>query len=453
MMKVEPTTFEIRKLLDLAREGMIVVNPEYQRGSVWKQPQQKRLIDSILRGYPIPFFYLHHIKRAVDEFQSQVLEVIDGQQRIKAIRTFYEGGFKLYDPKSEAAQAKFPAFIVDEPCPWAGCSFDELPGDIKARFLGTELPIAQISSDNIHAPRDLFIRLQAGLPLNAQEKRDAWPGNFTEFVLKTAGKPDIDRYPGHAFFTNVMGAKKSSRGKYRQFCAQIAMLFFTRRSTGRLTDIKSADIDDFYYEHLDFDDKSVNAQRLIEIFHRLAVFFGDKKRPAMKAHEAMHLVLLIDTLMDDYAQSWERQVCLAFDEFRSRLAHDTKGRRDPDPGEYWTRYGSWTRTNADSALNIALRHQFFCEKMFELMEPLQLKDRKRAFGPLEREIIYHRDRKTCARCQGEVLWDDAEIHHVEEHHKGGRTTLANGVLVHARCHPKGQEAAEFAKSYRKAADA
>ncbi|HEY5748183.1 MAG TPA: hypothetical protein VIU12_19060, partial [Chryseolinea sp.] len=37
--------------------------------------------------------------------------------------------------------------------------------------------------------RDLFIRLQAGTPLTAQEKRDAWPGDFTNFVIQHAGKP------------------------------------------------------------------------------------------------------------------------------------------------------------------------------------------------------------------------------------------------------------------------
>src|SRR5438128_1224355 len=70
----------------------------------------------------------------------------------------------------------------------------------------------------------------------------------------------------------------------------------------------------------------------------------------------------------------------------------------------------------------------------ELLRP-QLKDRQRLLGSLEQEIIYYRDRR-CAVCSCEVLWEDAEIHHVHPHFRGGRTILENGVLVHRDCHPK-----------------
>src|SRR5436305_2056144 len=82
-----------------------------------------------------------------------------------------------------------------------------------------------ITTSNEHEARDLFIRLQAGLPLNAQETRDAWPGHFTDFVLRVGGKPQIARYPGHPFFTKILGMRPATdRGKTRQLAAQIAML-------------------------------------------------------------------------------------------------------------------------------------------------------------------------------------------------------------------------------------
>ena len=71
------------------------------------------------------------------------------------------------------------------------------------------------------------------------------------------------------------------------------------------------------------------------------------------------------------------------------------------------------------------------------------------FGSLERELIYYRDRKRCAVCRAEVVWVEADIHHVEEHVKGGPTALENGALVHRHCHPKGSAAAEFVKTWRK----
>ncbi len=50
---------------------MLTVNPEYQRGAVWKDPQQKKLIDSIFRSYPLPLIYLHHKKKMVAGMQHQ----------------------------------------------------------------------------------------------------------------------------------------------------------------------------------------------------------------------------------------------------------------------------------------------------------------------------------------------------------------------------------------------
>jgi uncharacterized protein with ParB-like and HNH nuclease domain len=53
---------KIRTLNDLkaayiAKE--LRVNPEYQRGLQWSMIQKQGLIDSLLRGYQIPIFYIH----------------------------------------------------------------------------------------------------------------------------------------------------------------------------------------------------------------------------------------------------------------------------------------------------------------------------------------------------------------------------------------------------------
>src|SRR5436853_611604 len=82
---------------------------------------------------------------------------------------------------------------------------------MQKRLLETPLSLVMIETNFANEARDLFIRLQGGMPLTAQEKRDAWPGNFTDFVLKIGGKPELPKYLGHDFFTKVMGAKVSKR--------------------------------------------------------------------------------------------------------------------------------------------------------------------------------------------------------------------------------------------------
>jgi hypothetical protein len=449
-MNTDPDDLKVRDVLELKSQQMLVVNPEYQRGSVWNLSQKKKLVDSVLRGYPIPLIYFHHIRQEAGKLVSERFEVIDGQQRINALSDFHEGAFKLFDPVKDEAEARFPDFVKKQPCPWGGKSFHDFDEGIKAKFLDAPLRIVRIETHDPNEARDLFVRLQSGMPLNSQEKRDAWPGQFTDFVLRLGGKTGLARYPGHDFFNILMGARKTAdRGKFRQLAAQIAMLYITRRASDSdsFCDINSASVDDFYYENLGFDSNSTDAKRLFEILDKLMRLLGDQKRSKIINHEAIHLVLLVDSLLDDYTRSWEDSFAAAFDNFRHQFAIGKTTRDEPSPSEYWLRYGVHTRVNSDRGEMIQVRHEFFVAKMREALD-LKLKDPQRIFGALERELIYYRDKKRCAVCGGQVAWPDSEIHHVEEHSKGGTTTLENGALVHRECHPKGTKAVEFAKRWR-----
>ncbi len=84
-MKATPDTRTVGQLLELKKVNMLYANPEYQRGTVWTPSQKKRLIDSVLRGYPIPLIYLHHISTEVALAKRDDFEIIDGQQRINAL--------------------------------------------------------------------------------------------------------------------------------------------------------------------------------------------------------------------------------------------------------------------------------------------------------------------------------------------------------------------------------
>jgi HNH endonuclease len=335
-------------------------------------------------------------------------------------------------------------------CSWGRKAFPDLADELKDRFLSTSLRIVRIETGNPDEARDLFVRLQSGMPLNSQEKRDAWPGQFTDFVLRLGGKPGLARYPGNDFFNVLMRAQKvKDRGKFRQLAAQVAMLYFTRRVKGEAVfcDINAEAIDDFYYENLGFDSETPEAKRLCEILDKICHLLRDQKRPKIIGHEAIHLVLLVDTLWDEYTRSWEGRFALAFDEFREKLALAKETRNSGRPDKYWLRYGQHTRVSSDRVEAVSRRHEFFCEKMRELLE-LQMKDSKRVFGPLEREILYYREAKKCAVCDSEVIWPEVDIHHIEQHSKGGPTVLSNAALVHSHCHPKGAAAEEFAKSWR-----
>jgi len=80
---------ELRSCADLFRmktQGILEIQPEFQRDIVWKGPDQTRFIDSLIKQLPIPSmcFALDH--------RAQRWIVIDGLQRISTIVRFLEGG-------------------------------------------------------------------------------------------------------------------------------------------------------------------------------------------------------------------------------------------------------------------------------------------------------------------------------------------------------------------------
>ncbi|MEQ1942332.1 DUF262 domain-containing protein [Mesorhizobium sp. VNQ89] len=443
-VKSTPEQYAIADLMELRRANMLDVNQEYQRGTVWSVVQQQKLIDSLLRGYPIPLIYLHDIKKEVAGKKKENFEIIDGQQRLEAIYRFVEGAFSLLDPVQDEKKAKFPRFIKHKPCSWSRRTFAGLEEDTRQSFLASKLPVVLVETDDPNEVRDLFVRLQSGLPLNAQETRDSWPGEFTDFVLWLGGKPGIARYPGHAFFREVLGMKPGEdRGKTRQLAAQLAMVYLYRREnqSAEFPDISSAAISDFYYSHIDFERDGVEAKRLVAILDRLTTMLRDGKRPKLRGHDAIHLVALADALWDDYVPTWQDSLPEALDAFLHQLSAAKIGKDAEEPNEYWSRYAQWTRVNSDRGDRIQTRHVFYLEKMLPIIAPLA-KDQQRAYGEAERTLLYLRNGKKCDVCGGKVLWAEAEVHHVDPHSKGGKTDLDNAALVHSGCHPKSDTAVE-----------
>ena len=447
-METKQRFLTVSEVVELAKNGMATANPEYQRGAVWSPDQRKKLIDSVMRGYQLPIFYLHYKRTEAGGLTRESYDIIDGQQRITSLYQFVEGAFTLFaanDPR-----ARFPKFLHDAPCPWGEKNFRGLSEELQTRLLESKLPVAYIESDDNNEVRDLFVRLQSGSPLNSQEKRDTYPGQFTDFILQLGGKPGIARYPGHNFFQRVLKMKPGQdRGKTRQLAAQIAILFRERRTNGSFTDINAGAIDNYYYTNLDFDSDDSKCKRLMAILDKLDELLGSGKMSPLRGHDAMHLVLFLDQIWDGYTRSWEAKLREAQGKFSVIVAKAAKSSRDGNPDEAWLKYGLWTRSNSDRGENIRLRHRYYVQRMFELLGNLTPLDPRRAFDAFEREVIYWRDSTKCQKpgCGAVVPWNEAEIHHIKPHSEGGRTEVGNGALVHKHCHPlSAADVQEFADS-------
>lgn len=85
-MKYSVVQKKISDLLEWIKKDQIDLHPPYQRNFVWTLKDQKQLIDSIMRGYPLPNFIIYLRK-------DGSYEMVDGQQRATTISKYVKNEF------------------------------------------------------------------------------------------------------------------------------------------------------------------------------------------------------------------------------------------------------------------------------------------------------------------------------------------------------------------------
>lgn len=128
-------------------EGRLVIQPEYQRNYIYNDGKRDvAVIDSILKGYPLGLIYFN--------VEGDVLEVLDGQQRITSVGRFVTGKFAIkVDGKEQ--------------------TFSSLPQDKKDKILKTSLDIYECDGEEAEIKQWFETINIAGVPLNKQELLNA----------------------------------------------------------------------------------------------------------------------------------------------------------------------------------------------------------------------------------------------------------------------------------------
>ena len=85
-MKYSNVEWTIGQLMDLINCNRINLRPPYQRNFIWSPKDQKLLIESLHKGYPLPNFFI--LKN-----EDNTYEMVDGQQRAITIHKFINNEF------------------------------------------------------------------------------------------------------------------------------------------------------------------------------------------------------------------------------------------------------------------------------------------------------------------------------------------------------------------------
>jgi hypothetical protein len=196
-MTVSPQGISTQSLYRSYRDGSLIVNRQYQRKLVWTVAEKQKLIDSILKDYPLPLFLLAE-KPSTEQGKPSTLEVIDGMQRLNAIFSYTEHGF-LVDDKcfdvDEFARARQAADRGD---------FKTYPIDVQrlsaqkcADLLDYQLAVTSFPGEQDSRITDVFGRINSGgKQLSDQERRQAGVlSPFAEMVRTLAAeiRGDVSR--------------------------------------------------------------------------------------------------------------------------------------------------------------------------------------------------------------------------------------------------------------------
>lgn len=94
-MKYSFEEITIEQLTNWVKNDKIDLNPSYQRNFIWSTKDQSELIDTILKGFPLPNFFIY-------EKPDGFYEMVDGQQRTTTIFNFVNGkvsATKIFEKK------------------------------------------------------------------------------------------------------------------------------------------------------------------------------------------------------------------------------------------------------------------------------------------------------------------------------------------------------------------
>lgn len=189
-LNVQRTTFKVSDFLAWARAGQLDLSPYYQRRSVWKRPAKSLLVDTMMRGLPVPIIIL---RDKVDlRTQATTREVVDGQQRLRTVLTFLN--FRPQDAGEEPRESgddwsSFSVLRAHNSEVSKAHEFRDLDDELQLRFLEYEFPVHVLPSDTDDGTvLKMFTRLNStGDSLKGAELRNAeYHGPFASLVKDLA---------------------------------------------------------------------------------------------------------------------------------------------------------------------------------------------------------------------------------------------------------------------------
>jgi len=377
------------------------IDTNYQRPpGAWSKEDKQCLIDSILRNEPIPLFFLN--------VKDGVYFIVDGQQRLDAIKDFYDNKIKL-NKKFSGEENQGKTFNGDKP----------LSDEQREMFLNYKLQFKLMEDYDDERIRMVFSRLQRGKPLTLGERLNAKPG---EIVLR------MREIASHPFMSKSIGISKN---RYGNFPDAARILFYEKSGC---KDSGTDAIMAFFENNKKMDKSGKDYKNIIMVLDFLEKCFpanpGDYHFLSRHAW-VLSVYTMIRELINGYVLKGKEDVIKSFiEDFHNKVySEDFRASNSNYQRFYDNVRGGWSEKIIRLRRNILINE--FLKK-----NDIAEKDEKRQISEEEKIACFARYPK-CQMC-GKSFKDykSAEYHHRIMHSEGGKSSIENIMVLCSDCHKK-----------------
>jgi 5-methylcytosine-specific restriction endonuclease McrA len=413
-------TKTVKDIENLYEAGLLNLEPGFQRQSVWSERDRARLIDSILRNYPVPAIFLY---RREDDGQI-IYDVIDGKQRIESVLMFMGLMRGRYGLKAQL-QGHDEIEWID----WKRLCKRKL----QPLITGYRIPVIEVDGE-MGDIIDLFVRINStGKALTPQEKRRA--KYYNSPFLKEADWL-ARRYEWYFTKAQILSAGQISRMKHVELVCELMLsihqgdvinkkaaldrvmktggfnardiskasrktttaLNRVRRMFPKLYSTRFSKVTDFY-----------SLARLVSKFEDEGMILTDRKRNSL----AWDLLVTFSNKVDDLRE-------------RQRKLETIK----PEQEVY--RHYLHTVLQATDEYNQRKARENILRGILGSL--FAKKDSQRGFTSEQRRLLWNTaSGRRCESCKKVLSWNDFTLDHIDPHSKGGRSRLENAALMCRSC--------------------
>jgi hypothetical protein len=401
-----PETKTVTDLVNLYEDNLLNLEPGFQRQSVWTERDRAKLIDSMLRNYPLPAVFLY--RREAD---GQIYyDVIDGKQRIESVLMFVGQMRGRYGLKTQLPNAEQTEWID-----WKRLQKKRLQHLIN----GYRIPVIEVDGD-IGDIIDVFVRINStGKALTPQEKRHA--KYYNSRVLREADRL-ARKYEEYFRKHGILGAGQIARMKHVELMCELMLSVHQGDVINRkaaLDRVMSAD---------GFTDAQTRkaATRVTSALNRLGRMFPRLKTCRMRQVTDFYSLAVL-------VSKFEAEGLILSDARRNRLAWDLLSTFSAtvDTVRENQRKAIGIKPHQETARDYLLSVSQMSDdvnqrrKRETILRSLvgslfEKKDAKRGFTVEQRRILWNTAaQRKCSSCSKVLTWDDFTIDHIDPHSRGG----------------------------------